>query len=69
MRKIQPGALQAAKQYHMDETVVWMQALSLSDSEPTPAEATVAQSMSPYALAVVKVLLLQLQATLKLESR
>ena len=37
MRKIQPGALQAAQEYHMDQTVAWLQALSLSDSGPASA--------------------------------
>ena len=62
MSKIQPGALQAAKQHHIDETVAWMQALSLSDSEPVPAEPAAAQLTSQYALAVVEVPLLHAKA-------
>ena len=64
MRKIQPGALQAAKQHHMDETIAWMQALSLSDTESAPAEPTAALLTSPYALAGVKLPLLHAEAAI-----
>lgn len=40
MRKIQPGALAAAKAHHMEETVGWLRSLSLQDAaEPGPGGA------------------------------
>ena len=39
MRKIQPGALQAAREHHLDQAVAWMQALSLSDLDAAAAVA------------------------------
>ena len=35
MRKIQPGALQAAKEHHLAEAVAWMRDLTLKDA-PLP---------------------------------
>ena len=52
MRKIQPGALQAARQHHLDQAVAWMQALSLSDVDAEAAAAagpSAAQCSPQYA--------------------